>query len=408
MVKAGALPYAILISLLVLSFCSILILFSLFNSKLFIQEIQERKIDDNLESALNIIMTQSEPLNYNQPKRLSIFGDSSSVCSTKISRWGAYDLVSIGMKTQRKTQVKAALLGSMYERKALIMRNQNDYLFVSGSTKIIGDCWVPGGFVKSTTIEGNQYNGVKTVDGIVNKSESKLPELHPSLINPFDYQIKSDSTILFDQVKGKQIVNSFSNKTLILSTDNDILLSNTLVKGNVVVKSSRKVEIDSSCRLSDIIIYAASVKINRSFKGTIQVFAKDSIIVDENCIFLYPSFIATTGDNPKQIIKIAKGSVIHGGVLLQNTSTNPNSNSKILLKKSSVVNGIVYSNTIVELQGGVKGSVYTNEFTINSGSSIYKNILLNAYINALELNKFFLSPNIFNETSEKGLIAWLY
>ncbi|HEY4789561.1 MAG TPA: hypothetical protein VIH57_26100 [Bacteroidales bacterium] len=415
MLKAGALPYAILISLLIIAICTMLIEGEFLNAKLLEKEALTVRLNDNIESGVNIFLCKPESFDYKKDRTIFLFDDTTDRVVIRKKLWGAFDLVKIEAQVGLTKVVKNVLIGSSMgadSSTALRMGKQNEYLYVAGKTTIKGNCFVPGGIIKTGQIEGRKFEGTVTAEGTLHESTSDLPEINNTIVNQFDnYMVdkeKTDSLVPFEKVMNvpKEIDNSFENKTLIVYSDAAILLSRINLAGNIIVRSEKMVEIDSSARLQDVIIYAPKVFIRDYFKGIVQVFASDTVNIGKNCRLKYPSFVSVISKGSASI-QINEGTKIQGAVFFYQKENSFNRKSQVLIGKGSEVTGCVYSNTSIDHQGKISGIIYCNGFVLRLKTSLYENYLLDAEIDAGSLPKFYVGPIIFKNSSNQKLIEWL-
>ena len=143
------------------------------------------------------------------------------------------------------------------------------------------------------------------------------------------------------------------------------------------------------------------------FEGSVQVFARDSIIVGESCYLKFPSTLVLKSPSkpsysPK--ITLAAGTRLAGNVILQQPSFNLRNNGIVTINKGSVVNGTVYSEGYTQLKScEIQGEVYTKKLFLKTRSSIYENTLLNVVIDPSKKKKDMIDLGIQN--SER---SWIY
>ncbi len=130
-----------------------------------------------------------------------------------------------------------------------------------------------------------------------------------------------------------------------------------LATGDLAIKRSR--------RLSDTIIVANKVHIEAGFKGSLQVFASDSITVAENVTLDYPSGLFS-----KNYIGIGDDSVVNGYVIGLN----------YLQSRLAKVRGLVYVAGTAQLQGMVSGSAMLEKAVYRSPQGYYNNTIFDATI----------------------------
>lgn len=411
-VVGGSIPYAIIVSFIVVMLCSALILNSLLSNRLLNKEIVNTKLDDGIVSAVRVLGYIGSSMAYNTEQVLCPFGDSSQTVLVNKRVWGAYDLYKLRVSIGAHSVCRHAMFGEVYEPLAIWLAMGNEYLFVTGNTRIVGDCYVPGGLVREGRIGDVGFSGEERVVGGAFKSEGELPSVNTALLTNLEQYSTTiaveDSVVTYHDNLGVSIavVNSFQNKTLYVVSENPITLKNITFRGNIVVRTSKAVTISSSAVLEDVIIVAASVNVNDNFSGTIQIVATDSVSIGQNCELKYPSFVSSVGYRDQRI-HIKSGAIIHGGVLVFQKGNQNMSNASVEIDEKALVRGVVYSNSTVEVNGTIHGSVYCNEFLMNKGYSLYRNYLMDCEINSTLLGNNFVSPILMRGTRHNGFVGWV-
>jgi hypothetical protein len=167
--------------------------------------------------------------------------------------------------------------------------------------------------------------------------------------------------------------------------------------------------IDSSCRLNNILVFAPAVTFSDGFKGTVQVFAKDSLVVGKNCILQYPSALGLFKSDVvsrQPYIKVDKNSTVKG-IIFTSQEIFDQERTKVVLKEDSFLEGQLYADGFADLQGIVYGSVACNKFSLKTASSVYENHLLNVTIDNSKLSPSFVGSALIYSDHEKSVIKWL-
>jgi hypothetical protein len=154
--------------------------------------------------------------------------------------------------------------------------------------------------------------------------------------------------------------------------------------------------------------------VQTGFKGTCQLFATDSIHIQKNCRFNYPSVIGvlqfneTTSKAAPKIV-VDAGSVI-GGVVFSYQKNKTEVRPLISLGDKVILTGQVYSQGILSYkkQIVINGSVFTSRFIYQSGYSMYENYLIDIKLNSTNLSGYFLTSDLLPVSSTKrSILQWL-
>lgn len=416
--KAGALLYAVFLSFLIGLISSFIVLSSYYNNQYIVNIQGQSKLIADVNSAINLVLGVPEMLQLNEKKKLDLYNDAESIVELEAKNWGMYSVVIANADWHNYHFFKTAMLGDDIlnaEQIALYLTDQNNYLSLCGKTVLKGTCYLPKLGTKRAYIEGQNFVGNQMVEGETKQSEKQLPQINSELISRNEAYLNanfsnSDSIRNIEEfIEKDSIENSFNNKTLILFSKNKITLSYKFYKGNIIVYSSKEIEIQSDAKIEDVILYAPTIKIKSNFEGNLQAFSRDSLIVEENCNLNFPSVLGLIckAEKTRQSLKIANNSEISGSVFLISKSTSEREIAILSIDKNATVFGQVYSNSLTELKGKIFGSLYCAKFILQTPSSIYENHLLNAEINFSKLSPHFVGISLFDKPKQKELIKWL-
>jgi hypothetical protein len=415
MIKANALYIVIVITLVIGILCSSIITVSYYQ-RLHVQHNHLiKRIHDNAKSGINLLLADVQENTGSESVIVDLYGEErDSVMLTK-SHWGVFDIANVKAFANGKSTTKSIIYGyklGTESNLALYLADQNQQLALAGKTLLKGICFLPESGVKRAYIEGENFTGTDLIDGQIQKSKPILPALNKSLT---DYLSSLVSDNNFGQCteltidEKDTISNSFSEKTILVNCNSVRNISKKNFEGNVILYSSTVIEIDSSNKLSDVIIVAPSVVFKNYFTGSIQAFCTDSMYVEEGCKLNYPSSLGLIKKDFKTqqpFIRIKEKSTV-AGIVFSFVDVQDLLKTRIAIDRDALVEGQVYSDGFVDLKGIVLGTVWTNKFILKTPSSIYENHLLNATIDRSKLSDFFVGSSLIGSTSNKQIVKWL-
>lgn len=420
MLKGGALLYAVFLTFLVSLITGFAILYAFYYNKYLDIAIIRNNLVSNVNSAIDLYLAGPEIVPSGQKKTISLFEEENSEVTLENKNWGAYNILVSSARWKSFSFSKTVMCGdNIYDddEVALYLTDENNYISLCGKTILNGTCYLPKLGPRRAYIEGQSFIGSRLVNGELKTSANQLPGLNREFtqINAGrlsgNFNIK-DSVFYFEEYNSKDsILNSFSNKTLRLISDRSVNLNYKIISGNIIISSKNPVIIPKNAIIEDIIIYAPSVIFKSGFRGKLQVFATDSIIVEKQCSLEYPSFICILNTEKKikqPFIQIREKSEISGGVVLLNTIKDSKEHSKLSINKDVKIYGQVYCNDYVEHKGEIKGSLYCNKFILVTASAVYENHLLNAVIDIHGLSKHYSGCNLLDEANSKEVVKCLY
>ncbi len=407
--------YAIFVAFVVSLMCGFFILATWLFRGYLDTMISRDQIRRNVTSGINLALSNPGIIPYDEPFEMELYSDMPSPVRFYKERWGVYDILNCSSEWKNYSVSKTGLVGENIiknEPVALYMADKSKYLSISVETRIKGIAYLPRLGIKRAHIEGKSYTGDQIVYGEIKTSGNTLPDLNKGIVE-YNLDILSKKKSFFDEYEriekyfgNDSIYNSFHDPTLVLYATQNLSLSDISISGNVIICVDNLVEIYPSARLDDVIIYCQKAGIAKNFSGTLQIFARDTIMVGENVTLNFPSCLAVISEDLNSAcVFIGKGSNISGGVILYNNERNSRQ-AELYVGENVVVNGQVYCNGTIEHKGKINGTLYCNGFTLKTPGAYYENHILDAGISFPDLSKHFVGFAI-QENKNSEVIKWL-
>jgi hypothetical protein len=418
MVKASALYIVIIIALVIAVLCSSLIVAAYFYKSQYQKKFRYYQLENNVSSGVNILLA-SQDTAYSNGRTFSLFnGDADSVFLKRLF-WGAYDIGEVEAFIQKDTLFKTFSIAKAVDSSkwaALYLIDEDRPFSLSGKTTIRGDAYIPKAGVQQAYVDNKGYLGDKRL--IIGKryaSEKKMPVLDQNRINQFvkyfDSKLKVENTLpTADSVKA-----SFLLPTRIFNFKKTAqAIQNIKLSGNIILLSDTTVTIDNTAVLNNIMVFAPAIVIKSGFKGNCQLFAKDSISIESNCRFDYPSclgvlrFQSSVISTPEKIT-IGENTIFSGIIFTYENEEKP-VKPLITLAKSVKIKGQVYSQGNLQLKDSteVDGGVFTSRFLYKSSFTQFENYLINTTIDSKALSSYYLTSGLLPFSGKrKKILQWL-
>jgi hypothetical protein len=167
--------------------------------------------------------------------------------------------------------------------------------------------------------------------------------------------------------------------------------------------SNKSIELTHTHNCKDIICIAPYIRIKSGFKGAVQLFATDSIVIDSDVILENPSVVCVYNQNmnPQQIAKVVLSdrSIVVGTIFFKAPEMYKNY-SRIEIQNGATVYGTVISHNYVENYGTVNGSIYTKNLFAKNSRGVYRNLIIDGSIQPIAEPEIFLSL-MQNETVQQ-------
>lgn len=417
-IEGGALYYVIFLLFLLTILLTSYILFIHYKNILFTRQVAMSQLDQNIESAIEVYQTNPDIIGEEPNSSVDIFKDFQSNISINQRFWGVYKILRFEAKYKELKKSKLALFGNAYGSEppfALYMTDKNRYLSVCGNSVIKGRCYLPKLGFRTSRMEGILFTGViENRDDYILESNTKMP-------SPPQYLLHNARTLIDGNMNGNnkkadyligknELFNSFTDSLLVINANDSIWrISNVSISGQVILHSFSIVEIDPSAQLQNSIVVARKIIVKNGFKGHLQLFASDSIIVESNVNFDYPSNICVVGNNPSNgFIKLGTNSQVNGAVWLWNEVSNEVNPPELAIENDAVIRGQVYCPGKTIHKGTVVGSLIADLFKLNTSYAYYENYIFNATIDSEKLPLNFACLPLVFDYNEMQFIDWVH
>jgi hypothetical protein len=358
---------------------------------------KKNELSDNLHSALTLIAAEPSLIPVGDEKRIDVFADSSAFVDFAVERWGMLRKVTAVCQWRSLVLKRIVLMGEKEEnRPVLWMPDNKSFISLVGKSYINGDCYLPEQGIRKGNAEGRYFEGPFLHKGKLYRSDEQLPSLKNELVQYINSYLegeknKSDSLFLWNNINAKsEKYNSFKDKTLYIQSSEKLILDRGKFTGNIIFYSPDTIEIWPSVSLKDVMLFGKTIIFKEEFKGQLQAFAKNNVIIGKNCELTYPSFLGCLNDKSGFNILIEEGSLINGGIIGDSKSRGQE-NSLLWQKKRSKIIGKAYINGDCRLHGDIIGTLYCNRFILRTSRAFYENFLIDCTIDEVKLSKDFVS-----------------
>jgi len=419
-IKAGALQFAILISVVIAIIVSAFILLTHTQLK-FTKQIELSGQTIKL-STKGINHTRYHTVPYTDSVSLS-FNNSGleEFVTIEKTHWGLFDKISSKGQSKGFSYEKTALIGGSLdslERPALYLDNTNAPLVVVGNTRVKGTAILPRQGVKAGNIAGDFYKGERLIYGNISETSSSKPAISKEKGNYlrellFGVNIPKEADRLI--LNAQELMHTFKEDPKWVYQAGVIELQNHSLTNNIIIKSDTLIRVSAFTKAKNVLLIAPQIIIEENANGTFQAIASKSIVVEENTHLNYPSSLVLVNDtkisnqntraNIGIVIRekaIIEGSIVH---LSEDENVANIKSPKIAIEEGALVKGEVYSDEWLELFGTVYGSVYAHQLAARVRGSIYKNHLFNAVIDASRFPSEY--SGILTDKSSKTVLQWM-
>lgn len=396
--RAGALYYALFVSLIILIVLNVLIMASYYHKLSLTRLWDDIYLNDNIESATVMALAHGPERFKN--KNIDLFGKGIDSVNIDYSEWGAFGLLKIRADKPGISRTRAFLLGKSFEQNFSIIRRNESVLNLSGEVKLTGQVNFKPELLQERVLEGlfpNVSTYLKFVDADIDVFLPDTAFIERSLLRLSGAVIPNHLSLSSFQKDPARC--SFLDSTIILYESGDVFLGACDLSGNIAVVSDETIYVGKDTKLKDVCLYAQDIVVQDGFKGTAQFFAGHSLTIGEDCILGYPSLLAVISSvmENETMLLVGKRSKVFGALLLKNDFG--------IIENYGYVKGLIFSEAFVEQKGNVDGTIICDDFIFRSNAGIFKSHIINATIN--ELDEELLWPVVFGKSGKQQVIDWV-
>ena len=365
-VNCNALLVTVIISLIIFMLMSGVVVLAFHNRSYEQRAEHELAARNNLTWAINFILSDTG---------LNTKPDILKDVEIERGMWGLCLLATVRSQEQKRAFLYGTSL-PVSMNACLYLADHGRPLSLTGKTILHGDVYV--------STAGMVYER-KQLEGSIKLSGPNLPPVDSSFIQ---YLPASQTVTTIPD----SLTQSFFSPTHIIYQNKLVALNNVTLKGRIVVRSDSAIIVNSKCVLDNVILIAPRIEFRKGFAGSVQAFAFDEIIVDDECVFSYLSCLA------QNKIQLGRNCRLSGMLL---------GRDEVSISEGTVINGIVYTKGHTTLQGKVNGIVLTDFFRYRSTTTEYQNYLTDAALDRSKLSEWFVAPPLFTPAEQRKIMQWL-
>lgn len=411
---AGALLLVVTVSVIITAVLLALILL-VSNRRLLVErDTLRQQLRRNLYSGL--AYAQAHPdLPAFRPLGVDLFGEGGDSVQIVRKPWGVFDVAVLTATKGPFRDTAVALLGSTFgpvNRAALYLTDERVPLSINEDAQVQGGAWLPqaeGIRPANLPLVGSRRTGA-AVMGPVHISQSTLPIASDSTLGRLkEYANLHLASLLpagsSPQAELARARNSFQGLPAVWYHNGPFTVQGTL-DGQVVIASSQRLIVSASSQLDNVLLLAPTILVEAGFRGRVQLIARDTVAVGDNCSLDYPSAVCAYGASKTTLVSVGAGSRIQGAVIA--AAAEPGLGCRVLLTPATIIEGQIFSAGVVENCGTVHGTVMCRRLVYKGVGSFYENYLVNSILSRTALSPHFLTTRLLNRAAGIGVVTWLH
>jgi hypothetical protein len=410
---AGALLLVLAVSIIVAAILLSLIMLAANRRHLMQQDAWHEQVRRNLFSGLAYAQANPELAAF-QPHLIDLFGDGEDSVQIVHKPWGLFDVAVLTARKGPFRDTAVALLGSAFSsvnRAALYLTDENVPLAVNDDAQVRGAAWLPKkGEIRPASLPllGARRTG-EPVSGKVQTSQAKLPFASDSALA----RLRGYASLQLEALlppgsrpaaEPTSANHSFLGRPVVWYHEWAFAVHQA-VAGQVVIVSSQRLTVEATSRLDNVLLVAPTIIVKAGFQGRVQLLARDTVLVEENCRLAYPSAACAYGDEKLALVSLGAGTRLQG-VAIAATAV-PSLLGVVRLTPTTTVEGQIFSTGVVENCGTVRGPLMCRRLMYHSIGSYFENCLVNCTLDRAALPPAFLSTRLLNPGGGSGVVTWL-
>jgi len=414
MLKAGTLFYSIVISLVIALLSGSMIMLSQLSAESFQRSLSRQELELNAASGLNLLLSSQTLVAEEEERTIDLYKNGTDSVLLSRQFWGAFEIAA--SKAMRHGQESMSIAETGYspnsaDNYCLYVSDLDKPVAICGATALRGTAFLPKAGIKRAYIEGQNYTGSAMVYGEIRESAKELPPFNKKLTERIKTLARQEATAaLPEETETTRTTNSFLSPVVVIS-ERPAMTIRASYSGHIVLISQTAITVEAAASLEDVILCAPKIIIKQGFRGNLQAFAADSMLIEKDVVLNYPSVLGIVqqeGAKKNAALILSQGDSISGSLFLCNAaSSQALYTGGITIPEKAVICGSVYSNGYADMRGNISGSLMCRNLLLHTSSSVYENHLLNAVIDRSALSPYYAGISLVEETGFKKAVKWL-
>ncbi|MEM6723843.1 MAG: hypothetical protein AAF598_07375 [Bacteroidota bacterium] len=293
-----------------------------------------------------------------------------------------------------------------FRQVALYLADQNRLLAMVGNARIAGTAYLPKAGARRGSIHGQHFHGQRFVEGETKISKYQLPSIDLDVKRHLQY-LKTKARTLSTSPYQSTIQQSFLDSTYVLRSA-EWNLNQVNWSGKIWVVATDSIVVNADANLDQVILMAPSIRFKGGFKGSVQAFASQQLIVETGVQLNYPSILGFLDEDPQEKgqFTIASKAKIQG-LIWAEANFISGKKASIHLHESGEVEGWIYTKLPIDLAGTIKGSLFCERLFVKRDGALYDNHLLDGQLLVHQRNQWLDWPLMrAGQGVEKQIMQW--
>lgn len=386
--RASAITYSLVVTLLVSMLLAGLVLLHTYTRVAVDTSYYQEIAQDNLESGRNLVLFGNGDRfgEWREP----LFGTGLDSFAITCRPWGLYGLMYAEGMHGPWRESETVLFGIRPEDEfaaSLFLRDRNRPLTLAGETHLEGPLYVPESGIRRGYVGRDGYKGVDLYKGQkFNSSGKEVKAFYDDLSDTQAYLASVWESRWGQSGIADSLSAPWSGEPLEVRASRPIVIQQR-VRGQVIFLAP-EIYVAADAQIEGALLFARYIRVQQGFRGSLQAFATDTLVVEEDVQLRYPSTLLVSNPDGMGNLLIDKGSTLEGMFINDPAflGGKQDNGGYSLIHADASVTGTVYVPSNLDVQGTITGSAITGNFILRTPSAVYENHLYNCTISREDLH----------------------
>ncbi|MPM04077.1 hypothetical protein SDC9_50347 [bioreactor metagenome] len=410
----GVMLFALFIAVVLVLITSLILSMNAMSSRSNDLVLRKHVCRINVRNAIVLALAEPDLFETGQTKAFSLFDEFDDSVSVTRNFWGLYETFTASTKVQDQKLSQSVLANTFWDNSELpsLWLAPSQFRCKAGGTTVVeGKCNIPGGRFEKTTLNKVPFSGNIPSSAQLSNAE-RIPDL-PEYLSRLKFeeiisQLPPDCIMStgapFDGYR------TFAEPCIVTYLSGSTMIEKGNISGNQILICNGTLALSEQVQMKDILIIAQSILFENNFDGSLQAFARDSIITGDNCGFHYPSafvIYSENNDNAPAKIVIGSESKLAGTILCWSIRPTIRNHFLTSLSNNSRIEGNVFCNGYTEMNGVVVGHVITRNTLLHLAGGTHENTLFNCTISENDKNMEQCGLNLLSDAKKMKKVKML-
>ncbi len=286
--------------------------------------------------------------------------------------WGLYELLR--MATSDSLATGCRLMGAEPDAaRTLCYAGGRATVTLAGRTELRGELRLPPNGLAYGRVGSDFFRGHRIPRTAQRRAGPRLPAADAAVGRRIDSLLAAGELLPPSGVPDSLAVPFRSGETLSLRIG-DAALGGRTLRGRIVLHGD-ELRIDSTCRMEHIAIVARKITVAAGARIAVQLFARDTVLVEPRAVLEYPSGIVSG-----RYAELGERSRISGYVIVRDTAERQEPAVCYRQARTARLRGLLRVEGPAQVQGIVAGCALLRQAVFRSPQGYYKDLLYDCTI----------------------------